>query len=217
MPYNTKRLIESQGVVVPQVYNPAADQYEPVQGSAATGPRTILYSANGTPLMTDANPGAVKLTGSIVPKEQALPVYQTGGLTVFETIANAVSVPAKASYDFNINPTTEKEIWLAVSIDKQPWSLEGSAHPFYAGVDAGTAMYFPRKNNNAKTFGNASPSVSLHLGQRVSTSVDLIDPANMQEARLYKIPYDRGLKGRVTNYHATDTATVTVKILRVWG
>ncbi|GIP38630.1 hypothetical protein J31TS4_19100 [Paenibacillus sp. J31TS4] len=138
-------------------------------------------------------------------------------MITFETLVNAVSVPAKTSFDFNLNPTNEKELWLAVAIDKFPWSLEGSAHPTYAGTDAGGAMYFPRKNNVAKTFSNATPSVSLHLGQRVSASVDLIDPANMQEAKLYKIPYDRALKGRITNYHATDTATVTVKIIRVWG
>lgn len=60
MAYNTKNIIrDAAGAPVPQFYNPTTDAYEVIQGSQG-GNRVLLYDANGTPLLTAANPGYVQ-------------------------------------------------------------------------------------------------------------------------------------------------------------
>lgn len=83
MTYNTKALItDVNGKPVPQVYNPATDAFEPLQGSTAGGPRTILYDASGNPLLTAANPGIIKLST----------------ITRVEQFVNSTNLAASATY-----------------------------------------------------------------------------------------------------------------------
>lgn len=157
-----------------------------------------------------ANKATVNADGSIN-------VKHTGSIVVEETVVNAVSVPAGSFKEFNLSPTTEDEIWVCISIDKQPWTLLGSTF-FYAGSDGGGDMFYPKRTDAATTHTTITPSISLYLGSiPVATTWGLTSPTSMNDAKGYKItPYKSTAKARVSNKHATDAATLTVKLIRVW-
>lgn len=157
----------------------------------------------------------VQLTGSNVPKTQPIPTYRAGGSITVDTVVNAASVAAAGLVEFNLTPTTEKEIWVAIIIDQQPWTLQSSTL-FYAGSDGGANNYYPKRSAQATTHTSVAPCTSLHLGLNVDTVYGLTAPTTMQEARQHKIPYLSTLKGRLSNGSAS-LATVTIKLIRVWG
>jgi len=165
----------------------------------------------------DTYPLPTQLSGSTITKAQAIPIFNTNQVPTIETIINAVSIAAGSYQEFNINPTTEKEIWLAVNINKQPWTLSTSL-PIYTATDGGEYALFPVRSNYATAHSDTVfPVMSLCLGQYVHTTVTgLTTPTTLTEAKQYLIPYTANLKGRITNKHATDTATVTVRIIRIW-
>jgi len=64
MAYNTRRIKKDlDEKPIPQVYNPVADEYEPLQGSAAGGNRVQLYDGDGNPVgvATDAKLEAARV------------------------------------------------------------------------------------------------------------------------------------------------------------
>lgn len=162
-------------------------------------------------------------SGSVTVKGQAQPlstggefVSLSGSKVVEETILNAVSVAAQTYVEFNISPTSEDEIWFLISIDKQPWSVMTSTQT-YGGSDGGSDMLFPKRDNVTNTFGIAAPCASLFLGGiNLASQWGLTGPTSMLEAKQYMVPYKSNAKARIYNKHATDTATITIKLLRVW-
>lgn len=75
MAYNTRRIKKDlDEKPIPQVYNPVADEYEPLQGSAAGGNRVQLYDGDGNPVgvATDAKLEAARvLLASLDDKDYA--------------------------------------------------------------------------------------------------------------------------------------------------
>ena len=62
MAYNTKKIKRDvDGNPIPQVYNPAADEYEVLQGGSGAS-RHMLYSPDGTPVDTTGNKLGVRAT-----------------------------------------------------------------------------------------------------------------------------------------------------------
>jgi hypothetical protein len=62
MAYNTKRIkTDVDGKPIPQVFNPALDEYEALKGDAGAA-RHILYSADGNPITTTGDKLAVRAT-----------------------------------------------------------------------------------------------------------------------------------------------------------
>ena len=62
MPANTKRIkTDVDGKPIPQVFNPALDEYEALKGDAGAA-RHVIYTATGDPVATTGNKLAVRAT-----------------------------------------------------------------------------------------------------------------------------------------------------------
>lgn len=185
----------TEGIAVPQYFNKTKDEYEPLEGSDGAG--------------------HVKLTGSNVPDLQAMPIKNIGnGLSTLETLINAQSLAPGGFIDpINLNITgKEKEVWVFVNIDQQPWNLMGS----YATVQNGndTQVLFPRYANHSITYSNVyTPATALYMGTMFN-GTGLTYPTTMSEAKEF-IMYNHGSKLRIDNKSAA-IATITIKIMRVW-
>ena len=156
------------------------------------------------------------LVGSEIPKTQPIPTVRTPQYEL-STIANAVSVVAGGNTG-HINlglDGTEDEVWIWVNIDKQPWTLVASN---LAGFQASASGTYPVFSANTNMFANITiPATALLLGVLPGLSTSGITaPTTMQEAKAIRLPYDPAQTCRVANGHATDTATVTIRVLRVW-
>jgi len=174
---------------------------------------TFTQVGASNPLQVSGN---VTLTGSILTKATPIPTYRTGGSITVDTVINAQSVTAGGNLSFNLNPTTEKEIWVAVNIDQQPWSLFSNTL-FYAGSDGSSDSFFPKRSSVVTTYSNSlSPVISFFVGEVNFTGSALTAPTSLSEAKNSKLPYQSTAKGRISNGSA-NTATVTVRIIRVWG
>lgn len=143
-------------------------------------------------------------------------VELTGSYVQVDTVLNSVSLAAGAIQPFDFTPTDEDEIWVLVSIDKQPWALHGN-NLAYSGTDGGSTMFYPNRGNVTTTHNLFNPCTSLHLGGiSVASGWGLTPPTSMAEAKQYMItPYQSNLRGRITNL-STETATLTVRVIRVW-
>jgi len=152
----------------------------------------------------------VQLTGSTISDGLAVKKVNKSILT---TIINAVSVAASGNTGYvscGIDGT-EDEVWVAVSIDRQPWTL--IARTIFSNNGIGT---YPKYANVVSTYGSLTlPALALVLGV-IPSSQGLTDPTTMQEARAVKLPLSSTVQVRVDNADAVNAATVTVKILRVW-
>jgi hypothetical protein len=146
----------------------------------------------------------------------AAPVQLTGSKVQVDTLLNSVSIPAGDFQVFNIDPTSEDEIWLLISIDKQPWTLSGN-NLIYPNSDGGQNMFFPARAGMTTTHNIYTPCVTLCLGGlNLATAWGLTPPTSMTEARQYMItPYQADLRARLVN-NSSAVATATVKAVRVW-
>lgn len=154
----------------------------------------------------------VTLTSSNVPDAQALPVRNIGKKSI-TTIINAVSVVAGGDTGYIACGLdgTEDEVWVAVSIDQQPWSLF-TKNIFTVGSAANN---YPSYVGKTTTFAVANaPALSLVMGVNPGNQ-GLTVPASMADARSIKFPLDSGTQAYVSNLSAA-TATVTVKVIRIW-
>lgn len=133
-----------------------------------------------------------------------------GAVVTVEAIANAISVPAGVGILAGATYTTESEVWFGVAIDKQPWSL--GAASLISGTMFTDTIYPPRYRV-AATYGSGLPCLSLYLPMN-TTGLSI---ANMAEARQCVLsPGARTLNVEIINNHATDTATATIYLFRVW-
>lgn len=156
----------------------------------------------------------VQLTGSSVADTQAVPVRNVSR-TVEETLVNAMTVAAGANTGaIDMGITTESEVWLMISIDQQPWTLRTNV-PGGTLTSYGSSSTFPQYQNANTTHGIQSAAHALYLGIRVSNVHGLTSPTTMQEARQFLTPPVPGVSLRVDN-NSEETATVTVKIRRIW-
>lgn len=159
-----------------------------------------------------ANPVPMQLTGSTVPDTQAVPVRNQYKITV-ETLTNAESVAAGLyTTPADLNITTESEVWIVVSIDKQPWTLETNYLTYLGGMTE--KCCYPKRSGEANTYPDLVPCLSIFMGMPIEAD-GFATPASLAEAKAFKL-YFSGAKARVQNGHATDVATITVKIMRVW-
>lgn len=138
------------------------------------------------------------------------------GSTRVDTIIDAESIGAGANTGFiNLGITSESEAWVLVNIDQQPWSMQ-TQYPWVSsgGTDA---SFFPKRSGVATAYSNIIiPAVSLLLGMPVSTDIGLTAPANMQEALALAWAWSVGGSSvKIINSSAL-TATITVRIYRVW-
>ena len=165
-----------------------------VAGSDGVNSRLIKTTENGEVL--------TQLTGSIVKRD---------------TILNAVSVAAGAEQlNISLNLTGEEsEVWILVNTDKQPWTLATNASNSGAIMGANISPIYPRRTNHASIYTSLNaPSTHLFYAFRLdATGTGISDPITLAEAKNLKLPPFEA-RFTFTNGHATDTATVTVRVLR---
>lgn len=165
-----------------------------------TSPAVTQLSGSNLPLVaSSAEIGKVKISSRNVVQ--------------YETLLNSASIAAGAFTDeISLNLTDESEIWILVNIDKQPWSLLGNFVNYGSIFNA--AAFYPQRSSYATTAGNAAyPIISMFLG---NAQTGLTPPATLVEAKNYiSMPFSNA-KVKVKNEHATDIATVSIKILRIW-
>lgn len=175
---------------------------------AAPTPNTLLARLKNLETKVDAIiADGLKLSGSIPAK------------TVVETLSNASSVAAASDLDLTITTSGESEIWFLVNIDKQPWSLLSNSVFEGAGrFPAATSPLYPIRKNVVDVYiGSYTPNVILYTGISFEGSFGLSAPTSLLEAKKLCVPHssEHDLLLRLTN-SSTETATVTIKILRVW-
>ena len=148
------------------------------------------------------------VTQSIITKNNAF--------SKLDIIANAISIlPGNNSGLLDLGITTETEIWIEVLIDKQPWTARIYGYPHAPENGLTTGLYPKRSSYTTAHTSVELPCRSMVLGIAASVSTGLIDPASLADAQYFKTPVP-GLKLHITNLHATDTATLTVRVLRFW-
>jgi hypothetical protein len=140
-------------------------------------------------------------------------VALTGKKVEFATLADAISVPAGGSTGYlQLYPTSEDLILVAVNIDQYPWTL-GHSTMYYGAATGVNAMYPMRKNVNETFTFTAAPAISMWLGNAVAGGVTSYSDA-IAVHRVYKSVH--GLDRIAVFNKSASTATVTVRIIRVW-
>lgn len=132
---------------------------------------------------------------------------------VTATIINAVSVAAGAATTANMGlDGTESEVWVAINIDKQPWGAVAKS-PF--NNSAAGALY-PSHWNFATAYATPGlPCLQMYVGVN-PVDHGLAALTTLTMAR--ELPFSAGASATLTvaNQHATDAATVTAKVIRIW-
>jgi hypothetical protein len=176
-----------------------------------TSGTSVTVKGRATPF--NSNDNSMEVATSTIPKTQPIPIVKAP-VRVISTIINAVSKAAgtnTGAVSLGLDGT-EDEVWLAINIDKQPWTLS-STNVF--GNDLAACNY-PIYASHATAYASGGlPAISLVLG--IAPSNQLGAPvATFAEARNVRQPYTSAITCAIANGHATDTATITVKVIRVW-
>ncbi len=142
-------------------------------------------------------------------------VALTGKKVEFATLADAISVPAGGDTGYLLlYPTSEDLILVAVNIDQYPWTLGHSTMYYSAATRTSVNAMYPRRQNVNKTFTfTAAPAISMWLGNAVAGDVTSYSDA-IAVHRVYKSAH--GLDRITVINDSASTATVTVRIIRVW-
>lgn len=163
---------------------------------------------------TATNDGHVRMNVENFPEIQD--VQLSGSIprkTEIETLVNAESVSAGSNTgEIDLKVTDEEEIFLLVNIDKQPWKMDATSLYFTAV----TKCFFPlRASDESVYLSTNAPALSLYLGLNATSNSGLTEPTDLTTARqISVVPTDATVK--VMN-DSDDTATVSIKVLRVWG
>jgi len=206
MAENTERIVkDADDKPAPQYYNPATGVYEYLHGAHGAS-RVLLYDANGNPLLTADNPGNVKVVNT---DAEAVPTQLTGRKVEVETIIDAMSVAAGGDTGWvSLGITDEQKVFVAIAIDKQPWSAYANA-PWALSSVISESLY-PVRINVTDTYTTALPALSMLVIPSVNNK-----PTDYVSADVLAAVWDSA-RVLVKNLHDTDTATITVKVIRVW-
>ena len=129
------------------------------------------------------------------------------------TIMNAVSVAVGAAVPSSaFQPLGANEMWVLVTIDKQPWDAYTSFGPWTGVYDADSANgngLYPKRMASTAVYNSQSPARSLVT--MTGTAI-----VSMSDAYIQRVVTGQDMYLYVKNSHATDVATVTAKLLRIW-
>ena len=143
----------------------------------------------------------------------------TGAFSAIETIANAVSVPSGVitSLSVSINALGAQEIYLLLSIDKQPWTMTSSVGPWtLTGSITGTSHYPNTAAAKTTTHTTAFPFIALKTQELSASSWGGETVSTIEKAKAFSWRSVNNFAVSV-NQTSGDIATVTLKILRVYG
>ena len=155
-----------------------------------------------------------QLSGSLVETDKLRSVKQAK-MTI-ETVLNAQSVAAGTSIGAAVSGDGASQVWVMVNIDKQPWSAATGGGPHYFSGVFYDGLY-PKRTDVTKAYTEGSePAMSLVMPFAIGSFMGLTSPASWTEALLLAGTISDGVRLAVQNKHATDTATVTIKLVRMW-
>jgi len=173
----------------------------------------LLHRPTIDPISGDS-PLPVQLSGSLVETDKLRSVKQAK-MTI-ETVLNAQSVAAGTSIGATVSGNGASQVWVMVNIDKQPWSAATGGGPHYLSGVFYDGLY-PKRTDVTKAYTAVSePAISLVMPFAAGSFMGLTPPANWTEALLFAGTIPDDVRLSVQNKHATDTATVTIKLVRVW-
>lgn len=105
MSYNTKDIKRTFGSPVPQYYNPDTDDWEPIYGKHNAS-RVLLYDTSGNPLLTEENPGNVKVINS---NTEPVPTKLTGSIPTGSNVIGSVDLSTHNIPDSQAIPMTQAQ------------------------------------------------------------------------------------------------------------
>nr|PZM87706.1 MAG: hypothetical protein DIU81_08870 [[Clostridium] cellulosi] len=149
MAYNTKAIKKDvNNHPVPQYYNPAIDDYEPLQGVNGAH-RVLLFDTNGNPLLTASNPGNVQIVNSFA-TIKAAPVV--GAKTVTTMAAEIFAGASRKSGRYLMSVFNESSVpvyWGPSSVTTSNGYplLPGDSVVFRFDPSVATAIYFVASAN----------------------------------------------------------------------
>lgn len=147
--------------------------------------------------------GEVELTGRIVKQDDF----------EIETLINAQSVEAGGNVTTPTFTAKGAICYLLVNTDKQPWSVQTRRGPFIPTSGLTYDGLYPTMQNITSEFAaTSSPKRSLLV---IPTAAGESQPSNISEALASRLVGNQQV--RFYNNHPSDTATVTIRILRIWG
>lgn len=156
----------------------------------------------------------VDLQYSNLDKDTPVPVVKAPQM-IMSTIVTAATIVAGADTgDVNMGlDGTEAEVYVCVNINKFPWTLSVENLFGYVGYGGATFPLFSAKGEAYSAL--STPAMALVMGVSCATQ-GITAPTTMAEAKANMLPYIPAMTCRVKNSHATDDATITVRILRIW-
>ena len=170
--------------------------------------------SKGIPVIGRDPNGKAKIVN--VDEHGNLKVAQSGNIVEVTTIMNAHSIPAQSTLVSDMFLTgREEEVWVLVNTDRQPWSLQTNAgNGTEAIISSAISPIYPQRTNHTTVYTSVNaPSTHLFYGLRLnSTGTVAAEPQTLEEAKKLIIPIPKGIVQFTNN--STETATVTVRILR---
>ena len=165
-------------------------------------------------LGTESNPMKVKQYGNNMEPEQA--IYTAGARKYeLETIVDAVSIEdGERTEEFETKTKDSNAIIIAVSIDKKPWSLKKRTS-VWGGLFSSTGteeVFFPPAENITGEGLTSIPSTFVPIIRLSSEGIE--PPSSLSEAfELCDLTDDQRM---FVENESGETATITVRILRIW-
>ena len=198
MAYNELALlVDVNGRPIPQYYDVVNDEFKPLgtmpMQDAAVKEELELLKAELETIKANQTSGDQK-------------VQLSGKKARLDTIVDAYSLAAGSAKYWDMGMTDESDVYAIISCDKGPWRLTVNAP--WGGSYLTDGLYPRRESEAATTVGYAKVSRIIIPGSI---------PANATEAANLAIgAWPTSGNIRIANNHDTDTATVTIKMLRVW-
>lgn len=151
-----------------------------------------------------------QLSGSLVDNAEAVLVRQKPKHTM-ETLISAESVAAGKSTNYKtVNTLGATHIILAVAIDKQPWKVAITNQPWSSSDNGNLGTYPTLRDSQTAIASSHYPKTALLL-TTLGQSVAGMTMADARAANLYPDSFQVAARN-----DSTETATITVKIWRIW-
>ena len=160
---------------------------------------------------------STQLTGSIPAGNNVIGKTLQGQSYSITTLLNAVTVAPSGAVTADYSAQNADQVFILIGIDKQPWYCNHTIGPWNAKTVRGTYALYPEQNGVTSTSTITSPVCLIPINASTGAGVfPATQPTDFTKA-LERRQINEDAQIGIGNQHATDNATVTVKILRIWG
>lgn len=211
------RLAQIQTLLADPATSAKQDAAKVVLDAISTAVAARATEATLAQIKTALTDGTLKaqLSGSLITDAAPVITRQAKRMSI-ETVIDAASIVASGNTGWQtIDGQGASLVLLAINVDKTPWTLQGWG---MFGAQPTTNGTWPMWSAAGAYASVALPAVGLCIMHNASgfltTALDGLKPTNFAEA-LALARSDDSMKYRVLNSSA-DTATVTLRVVRVW-